>query len=309
MNKYWNRFAAFLAAVTMALAGIPGVSRADDLSWDAGQASRILTFLADYGDTSCLSPAAVAALAAPMEPLAVEAEGVRVTLREIVYDGVWLYTAAELCALSPETVMVMPGSAWAEDPCSAEDPRSFLAAAEADRKRLLAVYAYPQEFDAVGEYFIEHATLNGGYALLSGACMNAGNEPVTITWGIQVYEVDPQTGKYTLLTALESDPLKVAPLTAVETKEYLIRGENTPFDSVLLIRTGLAAYVYPRVNGAPTGYHYAFRGFTPEGEEIPDGAAPVTNALALAELPEELLLESADEPGVRYHLYVNPGTE
>lgn len=255
--------------------------------------SAVMSLLSSYGDTTYLSNETMGVI----EPIVVETNDVKVTVREIVYDGIWLYTSADICAISPESVLVMPGSAAIGDPCSGlngeldvEDKRSFKTAAFEDGKRLLAVYVYPKEFDELGEYFLDHFQRSGGVStFLSGARMSTENDPAFLTLSIQVYEVDLQSGKYTLLEEMLSNTQVVYPYVAVERQEYVPNDESAPFDSVLMLKSGIAIYVQPMLEGAPCE-NIDFSCYSKDGERILHGAALDLRALSLTDFPDQITL-------------------
>lgn len=295
--------AVVIVIVTALLTLLCGSSFAEESSLPANpqEHSPILLLLADYGDTTNLSKEAIACLNTPMEPVVVETDDVQVTLREIVYDGIWLYTAADIASLS-EDVLVMPGAAEITSPCCgvngekvSTDERSFKDAALEDQKRLLAVYVYPKEFDELGEYFTDYRQMSiTASTCLSGACVNGGNAETALTWSVQVYEVDLTDGRYTLLSALESKAQQVLPLMPVETREYVPAEENATFDSVLVMKTGIATYVQPMLDGEPIMV-YALEGYTKDGEAISNAASPDIRAFSLAHFPEAFMLKVNDE--------------
>ena len=101
---------------------------------------------------------------------------VKVTLREILYDGYWIYTSASVMPSSPDGGVIMPGSASFGDlvrggygETARSDERTFLEAAQQEGKRLLCVYVYPREFDELSFYFLDHRQDAGGETELQDA--------------------------------------------------------------------------------------------------------------------------------------------
>lgn len=259
--------------------------------------SAVLSLLSTYGDTTYLSNDILKEYSIVIEPIIVETDDVKVTVREIVYDGIWLYTSADISAISPESVLVMPGSAAIGDPCSGlngeqgiEDNRSFKNAAIEDGKRLMAVYVYPKEFDELGEYFLDHyQRAEGVSTFLSGARVHTENAPTYLTLSVQVYEVDLLTGKYSLIEELVSNTQSVYPCVAVEKQEYVTATGNALFDSVQLIKSGITTYIQPMLNGKP----YEIIDFTcnyVDGEVILHGASLDLRALSLTDFPDQFIL-------------------
>lgn len=138
--------------VTVISSTVSDKAVASDISQSS---SAVMSLLSSYGDTTYLSNGTQGYCFPMIEPIVVETNDVKVTVREIVYDGIWLYTSADICSITPESVLVMPGSAAIVDSCSGlngeqgiADKRSFKNAAIEDGKRLLAVYVYPKEFSS-----------------------------------------------------------------------------------------------------------------------------------------------------------------
>lgn len=269
--------------------------------------SPIVKMLDEYGDRIYLPEGNTESYSAISRPIVLNIENVSITLREIIYDGVWLYTAADISCLSPESVIVMPGSANFEEPCydlhneqADTGNRSFKNTAIEDGKRLLAVYVYPKEFDEFGEYFLDHYQLtDGGWSVLSGAYMDTGNETTGVTWSIQIYDVDLFSGQYTLVSDLESNTQQVTPFVEIERQEYKNSKGNAPFDSVQLLKTGLTMYIQPMIGDKPYMI-YDFMCLTLTGKQIAHGASPDIRALALDEFPDEFILNLYGEGS--YHL-------
>ena len=177
---------------------------------------------------------------------------VRVSFDEVLYDGQWLYTAATAWPEDPESVLVLPGGMTPEEPVvgyyiegPCNDKRSFAQVAQQEHKQLIAVYAYPQEFDALGLYFLDalQETPNQ-FILFSGAQLAGGEKPVTITWSIQIYDVNLYNGKYDLHGTYQF-PLPLQPLGPYKERIYhvLRAKDEVPFESVKLVQTPLATYL------------------------------------------------------------------
>lgn len=269
--------------------------------------SPIMSLLSSYGDTTSLQNNIDDNYSSITEPIIVETNDARIALREIVYDGLWLYTSADICAITPESVLVMPGSATIGDPCSGcngergiEDTRSFKDAAIEDGKRLLVIYVYPKEFDEIGEYFLDHYQhADGSFTFLSGAYMNTENSAASLTISIQVYEVDLLSGEYSFIEELVSNTQLIYPYTALEKKTYVSTNENAPFDSVQLLKSSLTTYIQPMLDGKPYEI-FDFVCYLENDKEIPHGASLDIRSLALFEFPDEFILHIYGDN--EYHL-------
>lgn len=111
-----------------------------------------------------------------------ELGNVVISSMETLYDGCWIYITASVVPSSTDEVIVMPGSASTgdlmrggnEETARADDDRTFLEAAKEDNKRLLCVYIYLKEFDALPFYFLDHRQDAGDRStLVSGSRLNA----------------------------------------------------------------------------------------------------------------------------------------
>ena len=111
----------------------------DFLKSNHPNSSAILTLLSEYGDTSAICDKTLKKLNMPMQATVFKTEEIEIRLREVIYDGVWLYTAAEIESLAPDKVIVMPGAADVTDSRTGvngertvADNRSFIDAANDD---------------------------------------------------------------------------------------------------------------------------------------------------------------------------------
>lgn len=187
-------------------------------------------------------------------PQEADCDLIRVRFDEILYDGQWMYTSASVWPQNPDEVIVMPGDVQKNDLVTGpydeklqNDMRSFESVAKEDGKQLLCVYAYMKEFDDIGEYFLDHfQKANGESVLMSGARMAGGCKAIKATWSIKVYDVDLETGKYSLLGEYLF-PMKILPLQPYAERTYrVVSGEKDLFESVVLAYTPLNTYVFPQ---------------------------------------------------------------
>lgn len=138
--------------------------------------------------------------------------GIQVTFKELVADGEWVLTSAEIKSTDP-TVLAMPGSATRSDRVcgmngekAVEDTRSYWDAAQEENKQLVAVYVYPAEFDSdsCGSYFMDYlVTSADSFLMLAGANCPVKKGNAALTWGIEVYTIDSKDGGYTLVERKE----------------------------------------------------------------------------------------------------------
>jgi hypothetical protein len=236
------------------------------------------------------------------EPFTMDCGEVTAIVNEILYDGCWLYTVADIVPKDPARILILPGSAFVGDLVSGSyeekertDKRTFIKAAKEDGKRLLAVYAYPKEFDMLGAYFMDHfQEAEDTSILLSGANLLADTETITVTWSIQVYEVDLITMKYSLIDEY-TQPLVIKPLAPIIEKQYIASGaKQTPFDSVYLVQSGLTTYVHPMWRAEEDAYRFETMLFNNEMKEIPNGAPPEAGTVAFEQLPKAVYIQLRD---------------
>ncbi len=137
---------------------------------------------------------------------------VKVSVEEVVYDTELntLYTAVTAVPTSDD-VMIMPGDASSGDNVCGNwgeslntDTRTFLEAAKEDGKRLISVYAYPKEYEEEGCYGLDHLQLADGNPLMLSLCEGTLNDTsVTLSFKIEVYEVDLETGTLSQINVYE----------------------------------------------------------------------------------------------------------
>ena len=175
-----------------------------------GTASGVAWILQNYFGTEL--SASARAQARQDTPAVACAMGVQVTFTELVADGDWVLTSAQIKSTSPN-VLAMPGSANRNDRvCGmngeniSDDQRSYLTVAQEEDRQLVAVYVYPKEFDSedCGSYFLDHLlTSADSFLMIGGANYPLTEEKAALTWNIEIYAVDSADGSYTLLEHTE----------------------------------------------------------------------------------------------------------
>lgn len=136
-------------------------------------------------------------------PVTLSVGDVEITLAQLLYDGVWVVTAAYAVPTDPEAVLLFPSSASSDDSVAGnnrenqrEDTRGFFEAAKEDGKRLVCVRVDLKEYDAVPVSFLEHLQWAQEVSVLfSGAEIGNGEERLPLTWSIRVFEYDLSTGE------------------------------------------------------------------------------------------------------------------
>ena len=275
-------FLVLLACVVIILMVNP--SLADKVTEGESQSlnPEILSLLNDYGDISTIPTSTIQKSTDSFTPISASCGDVQVEISELLYDGIWMYTAAYLRPTAPDKVIVMPGAAEVSDPISGvnsenlrNDNRSFVEAAKEDNKRLLAVYVYPAEFDSLGEYFMDYRQLNDNTSVFtSGAAVDSGNTATSIKWSIQIYEIDLDTYEYTFLDLYESVSQEVSPVSEIAYCDYtLADAVDFPIDSICLAKTALTAYMCPHWNDSDSPY-YDITMYSTDGNRVGYGRAP-----------------------------------
>lgn len=235
-------------------------------------------------------------------PQEADCDLIRVRFDEILYDGQWMYTSASVWPQNPDEVIVMPGDVQKNDLVTGpydeklqNDMRSFESVAKEDGKQLLCVYAYMKEFDDIGEYFLDHfQKANGESVLMSGARMAGGCKAIKATWSIKVYDVDLETGKYSLLGEYLF-PMKILPLQPYAERTYrVVSGEKDLFESVVLAYTPLNTYVFPQWKEKQDQPRFSIALVDANDTPFPQGVPLAADTYVLDTLPNEIFLIISD---------------
>lgn len=235
-------------------------------------------------------------------PQEADCDLIRVRFDEILYDGQWMYTSASVWPQNPDEVIVMPGDVQKNDLVTGpydeklqNDMRSFESVAKEDGKQLLCVYAYMKEFDDIGEYFLDHfQKANGESVLMSGARMAGGCKANKATWSIKVYDVDLETGKYSLLGEYLF-PMIILPLQPYAERTYrVVSGEKDLFESVVLAYTPLNTYVFPQWKEKQDRPRFSIALVDANDTPFSQGVPLAADTYVLDTLPNEIFLIVSD---------------
>lgn len=235
-------------------------------------------------------------------PQEADCDLIRVRFDEILYDGQWMYTSASVWPQNPDEVIVMPGDVQKNDLVTGpydeklqNDMRSFESVAKEDGKQLLCVYAYMKEFDDIGEYFLDHfQKANGESVLMSGARMAGGCKAIKATWSIKVYDVDLETGKYSLLGEYLF-PMKILPLQPYAERTYrVVSGEKDLFESVVLAYTPINTYVFPQWKEKQDRPRFSIALVDANDTPFSQGVPLAADTYVLDTLPNEIFLIVSD---------------
>lgn len=305
-------FMVLFAIMVVLLIATPLLAANDEASRAVSTSSNILSLLRRHGQPVIPMDDVLQTLSAnAIEPISVDLEGIHITINELIYDGIWLYTAAKISPIDSHSILVMPGSAIVSDLVKGgnnenirDDHRSFIDAAREDRKRLLAVYVYPREFDSLEWYFTDHFQQADDVSVfMSGAKINFGNETPIITWTIQVYEINLDTREYKLLAAVESNPQEVTQLCELEYQDYqLINQNNEPCAQISFVMSIFAAYATIKWHNGKDPNGNLFTLYNEKGIKIEHGMASDTNAFSLSDFPAYIAVETEDDGYIRYLL-------
>ena len=243
------------------------------------------------------------AMRSSFHPQAFDCGPAQITLQEVLYDGVWLYTSATVTPTNPEKTLIVPRSAGLDDFVAGgygenlrNDPRSFLEAALQDQKQLLWVSIYPVEYEKAPLYFTDHRQDDGDQStLFSGAPLAGMEEALTIHLSIQLELIDPSTG-ITTHTEAYAFPVAIQRVGPVSKRDYQADQEDFRFRSISLIQTPLTVYSFPEVSEGKMEICYHFSLFDADLIPIPRGRVAEGFAWILQELPEKLnvQIESCD---------------
>jgi len=248
------------------------------------------------------------AMRSSFRPQAFDCGPAQITLQEVLYDGVWLYTSATVTPTNPEKTLIVPRSAGLDDFVAGgygenlrNDPRSFLEAALQDQKQLLSVSIYPLEYNKLPYYFTDHRQDNGDQStLFSGAPLAGMEEALTIHLSIQLELFDPSTG----ITTHTDDyvfPIAIQRVGPVSKRDYQAGHEDFPFHSLSLIQAPLTVYSFPEGSEGEMEISYHLSLLDADLIPIPRGRVPGEYSWFLSELPEELNVQIearyADTPG------------
>lgn len=227
---------------------------------------------------------------------------IQVRLEELLYDGQMMYTSASACPKDPIEVLVLPGGAEPGDPVSGhyfndgtKDKSSYRTVAADANKKVIAVYAYIKEFDQIGLYFLDNFMDAEKTVLLSGASIAGGKEAVSVTWSIQLYEVNRDTWEYNFLDEM-SIPVVMEPPQLYEEKSYhTLQGESAPFSSVSLVHTPLGMYAIPQWNDEDDSGRYSVHLEQADQQEaVPSGLSLIDTTYSLDKLPHSIVLSTTN---------------
>ena len=174
------------------------------------------------------------------------------TLQEVLYDGIWLYTSAIVTPTDPATTLIMPASADIQDFVYGGynenlriDPRRFIEAALQDQKDLQRVSVYPVEFDQLSYYFLDHRQDAGDQStVFSGAPLGGMEETLSAHLSVRLDLFDPLSSTFTH-TDIYEFPITIQRIGSIDQRDYSTDHASFPFHSLSLIQTPLTVYAFP----------------------------------------------------------------
>ena len=231
---------------------------------------------------------------------------VRITLKEVLCDGVWMYTSS-VAAPVDDHVIVLPSDAEITDLVSGgygeelrDDHRTFLQAAAEDQKDLVWVEVLPDEYLNADFYFADHRQDAGEEStLFNGAPVMLKDGENVIHFTVRTCRISPYSGE-SLSENEYSFPIEFQ-RTPTQEAEYNTSTEGVPFDKILLVQTPLATHVFP---GSETEAEYVLLDENMQGY---DAAIPEDGtSLKMDELPRKIIVRFYDGEGefqdVEYHI-------
>lgn len=229
------------------------------------------------------------------EPIKITYGPIQISINEVLYDGYWMFTAANVMSMN-ESIIIMPGASYPTDFYKNTDD-TYLNVAERNNRYLTAVYVYPAYFDQLGSYFldsIDHG--DSGVTCLSGANWISDRKAVDVLWTVEIYSVDLISLKYSLLERIERNST-VCQIS--EKKEYIYNiasDNNKNIGFMKLIDTGLSSYVEFLGDSIDTANFYSIILEDEEGNAYKRGAPPALNSFIISETPKKILLRLRRTP-------------
>ena len=235
------------------------------------------------------------------QPIEMDCGDVQIVLREVLYDGMWMYTAATAVPTQGNEAILVPGDAGPDELLAGgwgeklrDDPRSFEEAAVEEGKDLLFVDAYPVEFENEDYYFTDHRQDAGVQStLFSGAEVPHYNGNGMITFHVAVSRISVNDGEE-ISTAVFDFPVEII-CPGTEEKAYRTTDEGLPFSRMTLTQTALATYV--SAEWADPEDMVPMQLIGPEGEAYPRGNPDDVFSFRMDSFPQSVgvQLEGSEE--------------
>lgn len=220
---------------------------------------------------------------------------VTVTVKQVIWDGYFLFTAAAARPNDPEKTLIIPAGLDKGDPVNGiwgetarRDARSFAKAAKEDGKRLLAVYAYPREFEIPpidAPYMLDALQEGDGLSLLLAcAAMPERKGALQLHFGVQTYDAE---NEYALIDDMQAE-ITVSPAAPAASAVYQAE-KGLPFPALTLNKHAAGVYADAGVNEKD----FVLSG--EDGKEYPRVPLPDSPALLMDALPDTVFVSAIDE--------------
>lgn len=245
-------------------------------------------------------------------PVRYDCGDVQIELREVLYDGAWMYTAAIAFPTRPESTILVPSSASIDDFISGgygernrNDQRTFLEAAREERKDLLLIEATPTEYAEAALFFTDHRQDAGDQStLFSGAPLILGDGVSTIHFSVQVSRISPVTGEEVSSASFDF-PVGIWKLPSQQ-RTYVASNPQLPFHEVTLKCSPLATHVFPNWHVQGMDETTTYQIMDMEGIQYPKGLPEDSTTYYFEELPQSLLIRMAwKDHAPETHLFIS----
>lgn len=238
------------------------------------------------------------------QPQSLDCEEVQVTLQEILYDGVWLYTSSTMKPPASNDVIIVPKSAFINDFMAGgysenlrDDPRTFLEAALEEEKDLLFVGVYPSEYSQADYYFLDHRQdAEPTSTLFSGAPVTLQDAQSTIHILITVERINPVTGE-SLGAHTYEYPIEIERVGMAAQQKYTSTRNDVPVNEIILIQTPLATYVMPSWESRTQKETIDFELTDTSGNYYPRGNPDDSHSYMIDVFPESFIIKFIDSHG------------
>lgn len=231
-------------------------------------------------------------------PCKIDCGEIQVTLSEILYDGVWIHTAAHVRPNDPDNILIMPASAAITDFVSGgyqenlrDDSRSFMEAAEQDGKDIVCVYLYPTEFMEAPFFYYDHRQDAGDQSTLyAGAPGEWMHESMTLHIRVNLTYIPISSGGEIRESSYEF-PIEIKRIGEISSQTYhvvLADTDISPFEKLTLTWTPLNTYVYLEWPATYKDNVLEFRLLDQNWQPIENGYPADNSTYKMSQLPEQV---------------------
>ena len=234
------------------------------------------------------------------QPQTFDCGEVKVTLKEVLYDGVWMLTASTVVPKDGANVIIQPYSADMDDFIAGgyqenlrDDPRTFRDAAIEEQKDLLVIKFYAEEYLKPGYYFVDHRQDKGEQSTLySGAPIVLPEENNAVHYLIETWLISPATGKQIAFNSY-SFPVEIQ-RTESQQKNYHSVDADAPFENATLVMTPLATHILPKWKSDKLMQTSYYQLLDENGDSFPRGLPQDITTCFLTEFPDRFIVRFED---------------